>query len=37
MESTTASDLTVTGQIVGAEVSEIVTKFMTLHKVIQGV
>ena len=37
IDTTTASALTVTGQVVGGNGSELVTKLMTLHKVIAGV
>jgi len=37
IDTTTASALTVTGQVVGGNGSELVTKLMTLHKVITGV
>jgi len=37
INTTTASALTVTGEIVGQNNSSLVTKFMTLHKVIQGI
>ena len=37
IDTTTTSTLTVTGQVVGGNGSELVTKFMTLHKVIQGI
>ena len=37
IDTTTASTLSVTGQIAGDENSSLVTNFMTLHKVITGV
>ncbi len=37
IDTTTVSSLSVTGEIVGQNNSELVTNFMTLHKVISGV
>lgn len=37
IDTTTVSSLSVTGEIVGQNNSEVVTNFMTLHKVISGV